>query len=357
MTCYLVICCLLICCILLHCTKRRKNKEKNRQNETRHFPSASISHAFVRRRRRRLPTNDSNTHVGIRRRNTDIAGFISIRAHSDMETIRTLSFLSIVLSSLTIVSSFPCPPECICEPSAMIDVDFTRMRYAMHCGNLSSNDGQLIYNAEPWSIADDTILDDDDDDFTNEYQISIDLAHAASLERFDHRTIQFTGFSFTIESLSLANQSGNFSLVPNAFNSSIYQTLHCLNLSSCCQKIPTDCQRLFSPLKKLRVLDLSGSAMYRSCLGTPGTSFRGTMTCAKLHRHRLISSRCEECHSRARRCLALLDSSERLLVDGRVKFDMHFADVSSSHVNLVHVFNASRASILNKQRLDASFIR
>ena len=141
----------------------------------------------------------------------------------------------------------------------------------MHCGNVSLNDGQLIYNAEPWSVADDTILDDDDDDFTNEYQISIDLTNAASLERFDQRTIQFTGFSFTVESLSLANQSSNFSLVPHAFNATIYQTLHRLNLSSCCQKIPAECQRLFLPLKKLQVLDLSGSDMYRSCLGTPGT--------------------------------------------------------------------------------------
>ena len=48
------------------------------------------------------------------------------------------------------------------------------------------------------------------------------------------------------------------------------ESLRILNLSSCCKQMPYQCQQIFRPLKELRLLDLSGSDMYKVCLNTPG---------------------------------------------------------------------------------------
>jgi hypothetical protein len=146
------------------------------------------------------------------------------------------------------------------------------MSYIIDCKNVLLNDNKLIYNAQSWSIFEDKIVDDQDDDTINDYIISIDLSNSLSLKEFTNKTIQLTGFSFLIQSLSLTNQSKNFFLQSNSFNSILYQNLKILNLSSCCQQVPNQCPQLFSPLNKLEVLDLSGSDMYKSCLNTPGIS-------------------------------------------------------------------------------------
>jgi hypothetical protein len=174
---------------------------------------------------------------------------------------------------LTLVQSYPCPPECICKPTDTTDFDFTRMNYIIDCQNVSLNNTKLIYQAEPWSILEDTIVDDDDDDdTTNDYIISIDLSNSLSLKQFNNKTIQLSGYSFIIQSLSLTSQSENFILESNAFDSTLYQNLKTLNLSSCCQQIPTECPQILRPLNKLRVLDLSGSELYKTCLNTLGIS-------------------------------------------------------------------------------------
>jgi hypothetical protein len=145
------------------------------------------------------------------------------------------------------------------------------MSYIIDCKNVILNNQKLIYHAQSWSILEDKIIDDDqDDDTINDYIISIDLSNSSSLKQFNNKTIQLTGFSFLIQSLSLTNQSINFLLQSNSFHSSLYQNLKILNLSSCCQKIPIQCPQIFYPLNKLEVLDLSGSDMYTSCLNTPG---------------------------------------------------------------------------------------
>ncbi len=174
----------------------------------------------------------------------------------------------VLLLSLTTVYSIPCPSECICKPTDMNDVDFTRMSYIIDCSNKSLNNDKLIYQAEEWSINEDKIVSDNDDDSITDYVISIDLSN--SLKKFTKETIQLTGFSFIIQSLSLTNQPKNFLLDSNSFNSPLYQDLKLLNLSSCCKQIPKECQQIFQPLKKLQVLDLSGSDMYKTCLNTPG---------------------------------------------------------------------------------------
>jgi hypothetical protein len=181
----------------------------------------------------------------------------------------------VIFLVLRAVCAFPCPSECICKPIDMIDVDFKRMVYTMDCSHISLNDNQLIYHAEPWSFKDDTLVDDDDDDddeLKNEYVVAIDLTNSSSLKHFHHQTIRLTGFPIIVRSLSLACQSNKFILQSNAFNSSLYTNLQTLNLSSCCQQIPIECQQLFVPLTNLRVLDLSGSDMYKTCLDKPGRS-------------------------------------------------------------------------------------
>ncbi len=182
-----------------------------------------------------------------------------------------MNSIFLLLISLTIVNSIPCPSECICKPIDMNDVEFTRMSYIIDCSNKSLNNDKLIYQAEKWSINEDKInADDDNDDSAKDYIISIDLSKSLSLKKFTSETIELTNFSFSIQSLSLSNQSNNFILFPNSFNSSLYKDLKILNLSSCCEQIPTECQQLFHPLKELQVLDLSGSNMYKTCLKTPG---------------------------------------------------------------------------------------
>ncbi|CAF0757645.1 unnamed protein product [Adineta steineri] len=142
------------------------------------------------------------------------------------------------------------------------------MTYTIDCSNVVLNDNKLIYHAQPWTILEDKI---DDDETINDYTISIDLSNSSSFKQFNNKTIQLTGFSFSIHSLSLTNQPKQFQLDSNAFNSLLYQNLQILNLSSCCQQIPVQCPELFRPLNKLEVLDLSGSDMYKSCLNTPNT--------------------------------------------------------------------------------------
>jgi len=177
----------------------------------------------------------------------------------------------LLFCTLTIVDLFPCPSECICKPTDTTDDDdFTRMSYIIDCTNVTLNNNTLIYHAQPWSILEDKIVDNEDDDTTNDYMISIDLSNSKLLKQFNNKTIQLTGFSFSIQSLSLTSQSKDFLLKPNAFNSILYENLQILNLSSCCQQVPIQCPQLFRPLNKLEVLDLSGSDMYKSCLNTLG---------------------------------------------------------------------------------------
>jgi hypothetical protein len=180
-----------------------------------------------------------------------------------------LIILILFLFFLTIINCFPCPSECICKPTDILDEDFTRMSYTIDCTNVILNNNQLVYHAQSWSILEDKIVDDEDDDTINDYIISIDLSNSSLLKQFDNKTIQLTGFSYLIQSLSLTNQSKNFLLQSNSFNSILYQNLKLLNLSSCCQQIPIQCPQLFLPLNKLEILDLSESDMYKSCLNTP----------------------------------------------------------------------------------------
>lgn len=182
-----------------------------------------------------------------------------------------LNSVFFLLISLAIVDSFPCPSECICKPIDVKDVDFTRMSYLIDCSNKFLNSDKLIYQAEQWSINEDKINNDDTDDSTKDYIISIDLSNSLSLEKFTSKTIYLTGFSYSIQSLSLTNQSKNFILESNSFNLPLYQHLTFLNLSSCCKEIPKQCQQIFRPLTKLQILDLSGSYMYKTCLNTPST--------------------------------------------------------------------------------------
>ncbi|CAF1429958.1 unnamed protein product [Adineta ricciae] len=170
--------------------------------------------------------------------------------------------------SFITLNCFPCPPECICKPSDTTADDFTRTIYTINCTRSQLQNNQLIFRAQSWSIIEDKI---EEDDMISDYTISIDLSNSLSLNHFDNTTIQLTGFSFSMQSLSLTNQSKQFELKPNAFNSPQYQNLQILNLSSCCQHIPPDCPQLFRSLNKLEVLDLSGTDMYKTCLDTPGT--------------------------------------------------------------------------------------
>lgn len=178
---------------------------------------------------------------------------------------------SIFFFSVALIYAYPCPPECICPPLDMVDVDFTRMTYTIDCSNALLNGSRLVYQAAPWSIHEDKLVNNDDEDhLDNDYIISIDFTNTSALKSFHSRTIELTGFSFRLRSLSVASQSTEFVLQSHAFNSSLYEHLRVLNLSSCCRQIPIECQRLFSPLKKLEVLDLSGSDMYKNCLDKPG---------------------------------------------------------------------------------------
>ena len=147
------------------------------------------------------------------------------------------------------------------------DVDFTRMAYLMNCTSQVLNNHRLVYRADEWSINEDRIGDDDGD---KDYVISIDLSNSVSLKRFTSQTIELTNFDYILTSLSLANQSKSFYLQSDSFDSSLYSDLKSLNLSSYYQQIPKDCPQMFVPLKKLQVLDLSGSEMYKTCLITPG---------------------------------------------------------------------------------------
>ncbi|CAF1444193.1 unnamed protein product [Rotaria sordida] len=186
-----------------------------------------------------------------------------------------LIFLIILLFCLTTINSYPCPSECICKPIDKSDEDFILMNYIIDCTNVTFNSNQFIYYAQSWSIVEEKINDndysDDDSNIINNYIISIDLTNSSSLKPFNNQTIQLTGFSYSLYSLSLASQTKNFSIELNAFNSILYQNLKILNLSSCCQQIPNECPQIFRPLNKLQVLDLSGSDMYKSCLNTPDT--------------------------------------------------------------------------------------
>lgn len=165
---------------------------------------------------------------------------------------------------------FPCPSNCLCKPTDIIDEDFKRMSYLIDCRNVLLDEKKLIHQAQSWSISQD-ILNDDSDDLTNtDYIISIDLSNSTSLKEFTNQTIVLSNYSYSIISLSLASQSKDFILQANCFQSSLYQNLKILNLSSCCQQIPPDCPQLFRSLNQLELLDLSGSDMYKTCLNTPG---------------------------------------------------------------------------------------
>lgn len=182
----------------------------------------------------------------------------------------SVSFIFLFLL-LTTVHSYPCPSECICKPIDINDDDFTRMSYIIDCTNVTFDSKQFIYNAPSWSINEDKLIDDEDDDtMFNDYILSIDLSDSSLLKQFNNQTIQLSGFSYSLQSLSLTSQSKNLLIDSNTFNAILYQNLKILNLSSCCQKVPVECPKLFRPLTKLKVLDLSGSDMYKSCLNTPG---------------------------------------------------------------------------------------
>ncbi|CAF0820909.1 unnamed protein product [Adineta steineri] len=184
----------------------------------------------------------------------------------------SVSSIFTLLILLTIVHSIPCPRECICKPTYPYDTDFIRMSYLMDCTNVSLNNDKLIYEAQQWSIDIDEMNNQNDDkDITTDYDISIDLSNSLSLKKFINKTIDLTGFSFELRSLSLTNQQNKFILTPNSFYSTMYDNLKILNLSSCCQQIPKDCSQIFRPLIKLQVLDLSRSDMYKTCLNTPDT--------------------------------------------------------------------------------------
>ena len=168
------------------------------------------------------------------------------------------------------IDCFPCPSNCLCKPTDIIDEDFKRMSYLIDCRNVLLDEKKLIHQAQSWSISQD-ILTDDSDDLTNtDYIISIDLSNSTSLKEFTNQTIVLSNFSYSITSLSLASQSNDFILQVNSFQSSFYQNLKILNLSSCCQQIPPDCPQLFRSLNRLELLDLSGSDMYKTCLNTSG---------------------------------------------------------------------------------------
>ena len=170
------------------------------------------------------------------------------------------------------IDGFPCPMECICKPGDSNDFDFTAMSFTIDCSGVPLTNNRLFMKAEPWAIREEKILgiNDDDDESTDGYTISIDLTNSSTLKSFNRQTIQFKGFSFFIESLSLTSQSNKFILESNAFNDSQFRNLRTLNLSNCCQQIPIECPQLFSPLNKLEILDLSGSDMYKHCLDRPG---------------------------------------------------------------------------------------
>lgn len=176
----------------------------------------------------------------------------------------------VLLFSLTIIHTFPCPPRCICKPSKTNDVDFTRMSYLIDCTNASLNDEKLIYEAEEWSINEDRAAAANDDDSVKDYVISIDLSKSLSLKKFTNDTIRLSNFSYAIKSLSLTNEADEFILDSNSFYSPLYNNLNTLNLSSCCKQIPKDCPQVLRPLQELQVLDLSGSNLYKTCLSTPG---------------------------------------------------------------------------------------
>lgn len=153
----------------------------------------------------------------------------------------------------------------------MNDVAFTRMSYLIDCRNVSLPENRLAFQAQAWSIrADRVSYDDDEDNPTNDYLISIDLSDSSSLNTFTSRSIELTGFLYNLRSLSLTSQSKQFLLHPNAFNTPMYEHLKTLNLSSCCKKTPNQCAQLLRPLKRLELLDLSNSDMYKTCLQIPG---------------------------------------------------------------------------------------
>lgn len=181
--------------------------------------------------------------------------------------------LLIFLLLFPLISSMPCPSKCICKPIDMFDIDYTRMSYLIDCSNQIFSTNQLVYRAEKESINEEKILIDDLNDSINDYLISLDLSNNTSIQQFKSDTIQLTDFSFSIQSLSLANQPESFRLHTNCFNSPIYTNLKFLNLSSCCQRIPNECSQLFQPLTQLQILDLSRSNLYKTCLSNSGRTY------------------------------------------------------------------------------------
>ena len=181
-------------------------------------------------------------------------------------------FLPLLLGlALPMLDAFPCPSSCICQPSMMDDVAFTRMSYLINCRNVSLPESRLTFQAQPWSVEADRIsTDEDEDNPSNDYAISIDLSDSVSLKKFTERSIELTGFNYILQSLSLTSQSQQFLLAPNAFNASIYEHVRTLNLSSCCKQTPSQCDQLLTPLKNLVLLDLSNSDLYKTCLQTTG---------------------------------------------------------------------------------------
>lgn len=188
--------------------------------------------------------------------------------------MKTLMWISLVyFLLLSTLNAFPCPSECLCKANDFTDVDFVRMSFTIDCSGVPLSKDQLVLSADPSTIFENRPRDNDDpDEKPVDYVISIDLTNSKSLEKFDSQTIQLTGFTSELRSLSLANQLKQFQLVNNAFDRKIYSNLEVLNLSSCCQQIPSQCSNLFSPLKNLRRLDLSDSSMYKTCLNNPGNA-------------------------------------------------------------------------------------
>ncbi|CAF1293138.1 unnamed protein product, partial [Didymodactylos carnosus] len=211
-----------------------------------------------------------------------------------------LFFLFISLSQ-SLHGPFPCPNECLCKPlSAPID-DIIPIEYLIDCSSTTLN--KLVYDASPLETRklnisndnenedpDDDDDDDDGDDIRKDYSISLDLSRTG-IKTFTNLTIQLTGFSHQIQTLSLTSFNTNYlywkynktnvrkylmedgqpgiMIDQYAFNSYLFSNLIKLNLSYCCDEDenPFDkiCPNLFKSLKKLETLDMSGSDMYKVC--------------------------------------------------------------------------------------------
>lgn len=169
------------------------------------------------------------------------------------------------------IDGFPCPAECFCRAVDDQQLDhFVRISYLIDCSNSSFPTDRFRFSADLSSINEFRIGEDRDDPSNKFYVISIDLSDSSSLANFAQNSIEIDGFPFVLTNLSLTSVNQSFSIATNAFAANIFKHLKHLNLSSCCRKVPLDCHKLFSPLKNLVSIDLSGSNLYQFCLNDSG---------------------------------------------------------------------------------------